>query len=125
MRLVNPRVLAGIRAVAEGALTDTCTVLRPWSGSDGGYRKGGRQTVAENVPCRIREETRRDARGQVVDQEAGATFWEISVPLGTDLRGGDTVVSDGKAYKVAQLFAGNTDRVWISAQLTHIEEKTR
>lgn len=122
MPLVSSQVLASIRAFGLRALVDTCAILRPWAGSDDGYRKAGRQTVASGVACRLMQETQRDARGVVADREAGRTYWKLAVAHDTDLRDGDTVVIDEVQYEVTQLFGVNSDKVFVEAQLARIEE---
>ena len=122
MPLVSSQVLAGIRAFGLRALTDECTILRAWTGSDGGYRKAGLQTIATGVACRLMQETQRDARGVVADREAGRTYWKLAVAHDTDLRDGDAVVIDEVRYEVTQLFGVNSDKVFVEAQLTRIEE---
>lgn len=121
MPLVSAQELAGIRAFGLKALTDSCDILRKWEGTDGGYQRGGFQTIAAGVACRIMQETQRDSKGMAADREAGRTFWKLAVPVETDLRDGDKVQIGGLRYDVLQVFAINTDRVFIEAQLARIE----
>lgn len=53
MPLVSSQVLASIRTFGLRALVDSCEILRPWTGSENGYRKAGQQTVASGVACRL------------------------------------------------------------------------
>ena len=122
MPLVSSQVLAGIRTFGLRALTDECTILRAWTGSDGGYRKAGQQTVATGVACRLMKQTRSDSTGVVADREAGRTYWKLAVAHDTDLRDGDAVVIDEVTYDVMQLFGVNTDKVFLEALLARIEE---
>lgn len=125
MKLIIPQVLSQIRSFAEQQLTDSCSILRPWSGSDGGYRKGGHQTVEENVPCRLMQQTQRDTQGMVMDREAGTTYWKLALPFNTDLRDGDSVLIGGVKYAVLQVYAANTDKVFVEAQLSLINKAAR
>lgn len=124
MPLIDDQLLANIRRFSQKALADTCTIRRKFSGSDEGYRRGGQQTIAEDVPCRLMAERERDSRGMVADREAGRTFWTLAVAPETDLRDGDWVDIAGVRYTVMQLYDANTDKVFRSARLARIEEPT-
>lgn len=124
MSFLSAQTLAGIRAVAEKALVDRCSILRPFSGTDGGYRKGGHQTVASDVPCRLMKQTQRDVRGMVMDREAGTTYWKLALPHVCAIRDGDSVQLNGLTYEVLQVYAANTEKVFVEAQVARIERPT-
>ncbi|MBK9122811.1 MAG: hypothetical protein IPM16_06775 [Chloroflexi bacterium] len=124
MPLVDAQTLASIRRFSRKALNETCTIRRRFSGSDDGYRRGGHQTIAEGVACRLMAERERDSRGMVAEREAGRTFWRMAVAQDADLQDGDDVTVAGVRYTVVQLYDANTDAVFRSARLARIEEPT-
>lgn len=115
--------LAGMRTEAERLLTDTLTIKRATSSSDGelGYTRTW-ATAAANVPCSVVElGLGRGEREAIVTGASRSTGeYMVRLPIGTDARLADRLEWAGNVLEVSRVMT-RTRAALLSVLATEIE----
>lgn len=110
MSFLTDAELTQLRADMLDLLPSTCTIKRRTITNDKGHPSEALTTVASNVACRIDPYKRTDSAGIVAMQEAGVTWWQLSVPYDTDLADKDVIEFDSDTYRLIQLYDDHSAR---------------
>lgn len=100
MRAFTSNELARMRATADKALPDSCTIRRATSVSDG---MGGQpQTWADvaTVACRLSARNTQPAEGDVAGRLTNANDWIITLPYATDVTEKDVIAIGSRSFEV-------------------------
>lgn len=101
------RMLNGVSAAAELAMTATATILRPTQAQDqvGGwidtYASVG-TSICSYAPTQV---IPREVEGTVTVR--AISMWRFQFPLGTDIRNTDRLVVDGRTFEVVNAGSGS------------------
>jgi len=119
MSLIPDYMRAGMLAQAESTLTDSATVERRSDAiDDAGHVSTAWAVVASGVPARWLPRKRTPASDSMVaGQSMDKVFGRVALKLGTDVREGDRLVSNGLRYPVLQIMARPTDMFWIEVEV--------
>jgi hypothetical protein len=119
MALLSAAELADLQAEQEAAMPDTCELQRPGAptrDSGGGTIPGTPVDVAM-VPCRYAPSTA-GSRALFGPELATLNTWDLTVPLGTDIRPQDTARIAGVPYRVIAVRAARSFAVAVQAIVT-------
>lgn len=98
--MLSAAELAGMRATADRALPDTCTIQRKTAVSDGGG--GTTETWADHatgIACRIAPASGGET-GTAGDRVEDETTHVVTLPALTDITEADRLQVDGQVYEV-------------------------
>lgn len=89
-----------MRAVADKALPDSCTIRRKTLASDGAG--GSTETPADvaTVACRLMPRTAQPQDKAIADKQANVSGWYITLPYATDVREKDIIVIGARSFEV-------------------------
>ena len=109
--MLNPQMLAYIRATVGDFQGDTCTIKRPTiTANEYGDTDANPTTIATGVTCRILPLQRTEQDRLTGLAEVGKQQYRLSVPYGTDIQDGDIVTIGNDNYDVVQAKLIATDR---------------
>jgi hypothetical protein len=108
MSLLTAGELAAMRATADAALPDTCTISRPALVSDGaGGQTSTYSQVGGTIACRLSPAgvgTQSDEM-ELADRDTSTTDWIVTLPAGTDVGEKDRVLTGGRTFEVTRVKA--------------------
>lgn len=125
MVILTSAEISELRALDVDAMTSRCVIQRPTLTSDGMGGRNESWVAIGTVDCRLKfpniQNMERIAGGQVLSSASV----RLAVPVGTDLKATDRVVSGGKTYEVKLVPNGATWRTAIYAEVTALNEELR
>jgi hypothetical protein len=82
-----------------------------------GTRRSDRDTVAENLPCGLRE-SRASAFGESAGKIESQGGWKIRMPHGTPAEVGHQLTVDGQTYEIDAVDPARTNALFLTASAT-------
>ncbi len=112
-----------LHTMATKYLTDTCSVARRDSTSDGaGGTTAAWVTVATGVLCNVQPNPRLALTNEVASGTQNTARWRLYVDIGTDIRARDRItMANGDVFEVVGDNAARTDEVLIDYDLVTID----
>lgn len=119
MSLIPDYMRAGMLAQAESSLTDAATVERKTEAiDDAGHPSTSWSVVASAVPARwLPRRKSPSSDNTTAGQSMDKVYGRVALKLGTDVREGDRVVSNGLHYPILQITMRPTDMFWIEVEV--------
>lgn len=119
MSLIPDYMRAGMLAQAESSLTDSVTVERKTDAiDDAGHPSTSWSVVATAVQSRWLPRKRTPASDSTVaGQSMDKVYARVALKLGTDVKEGDRLLSNGLHYPILQITMRPTDMFWIEVEV--------
>lgn len=122
MSLISASELAQIQSIATSGMTSTCTIQRRTTVQTANGQESEWTTLSTGVSCWIKELTPISGTlGAIAGAVGLSEQFSIRLPVGTDVLGGDQIVSGGKTYTVESTDADDSYPVWVDCACRMIE----
>lgn len=103
-RVVHPNRTGEVGGALDQVRPSTATIKRRvYAKSATGGDTETLQTIARDVPVRIRLALRRAQQKDIADRPSDRSQWTLAFPAGTDVAAFDRVLADGRTFDVASV----------------------
>ena len=100
MRAFTTNELTRLRAIADKALPDSCTIRRATAASDNAGGQTLTPATVATVACRLMPRATQTQDKAIADKQANVSGWIISLPYATDVREKDVLVIGARSFEV-------------------------
>lgn len=122
MSLISQSELAALQGIAAAGMVSTCTINRRTTTQTADGQESAYAPLATGVSCWIKELTPISGTlGAIAGAVGISEQFSIRFRAGTDILGGDQIVSGGKTYTVESTDSDDSYPIWVDCACRLIE----